>query len=244
MERYQLQSDETVLYEGEVIKVDKYKKESFMDSFSTPPTTELILTNKNIVLTTRIKKMFAKEQINVEVFSLTDIKIYDDMPQVKQNKINVEIYLTFGEIYLDFHSKLEAAKFYQVAIQTLTGKSLATRGAEKVKDGIGLVDDTLGINTVDTVKGVLENGLAGTLFSGFKKSKSASSNSNNSSTVKEVAEIAKDVIKETRSNSPDKKEQLTYEEQIDALNKMKALLDAGILTQEEFDAKKKEILGL
>jgi hypothetical protein len=175
---------------------------------------------------------------------LTDIKIYDDMPQVKQNKINVEIYLTFGEIYLDFHSKLEAAKFYQVAIQTLTGKSLATRGAEKVKGGIGLVDDTLGINTVDTVKGVLENGLAGTLFSGFKKSKSASSNSNNSSTVKEVAEIAKDVIKETRSNSSDKKEQLTYEEQIDALNKMKALLDAGILTQEEFDAKKKEILGL
>ena len=26
MERYQLQSDETVLYEGEVIKVDKYEK--------------------------------------------------------------------------------------------------------------------------------------------------------------------------------------------------------------------------
>ena len=68
--------------------------------------------------------------------------------------------------------------------------------------------------------------------------------SNNSSTVKEVAEIAKDVIKETRSNNSDKKEQLTYEEQIDTLNKMKALLDAGILTQEEFDAKKKEILGL
>ena len=68
--------------------------------------------------------------------------------------------------------------------------------------------------------------------------------SNNSSTVKEVAEIAKDVIKETRSNSSDKKEQLSYEEQIDALNKMKALLDAGILTQDEFDAKKKEILGL
>lgn len=74
--------------------------------------------------------------------------------------------------------------------------------------------------------------------------KSASSSSNNSSAVKEVAEIAKDVIKETRSNSSDKKEQLSYEEQIDALNKMKALLDTGILTQEEFDAKRKEILGL
>ena len=102
----------------------------------------------------------------------------------------------------------------------------------------------MGINTVDTVKGVLENGLADTLFSGFKMNKSASSSSNNSSAVKEVAEIAKDVIKETRSNSSDKKEQLSYEEQIDALNKMKALLDTGILTQEEFDAKRKEILGL
>lgn len=244
MERYQLQPDETVLYEGEVIKVDKYKKASFMDSFSTPPTTELLLTNKNIVLTTRTKKMFAKEQINVEVLSLADIKIYDNMPQIKQNKINVEIYLTSEEIYFDFRSKHEAAKFYQIAIQTLTGKSLATRGAEKVKGGIGLVDDTLGISTVDTVKGVLENGLAGTLFSGFKKSKPMTSKNSNSSTAKEVAEIAKGVIKETRSNNSDKKEQLTYEEQIDALNKMKALLDAGILTQEEFDAKKKEILGL
>lgn len=35
-----------------------------------------------------------------------------------------------------------------------------------------------------------------------------------------------------------------YEEQIDALNKTKALPGAGILTPEEFDAKKKEILSL
>ena len=75
MERYQLQSDEAVLYKCGVIKVDKYKKESFMDSFSSHPTTELILTNKNIVLTTRTKKMFTKEQLNVEVLSLADIKI-------------------------------------------------------------------------------------------------------------------------------------------------------------------------
>ena len=42
----------------------------------------------------------------------------------------------------------------------------------------------------------------------------------------------------------DDKKELTYEEQVDALNKMKTLLDAGVLTQEEFDAKKKQILGL
>ena len=242
MEHYQLQSDETVLYECGVTRVDKYKKESFMDSFSVSPTTELLLTNKNIVLTTRTKKMFAKEQINVEIFPLSDVKNYNDMPQIKQNKINVEVYLTSGEIYLNFHTKLEAAKFYQIATQTLTGKSLATRGAEKVKGGIGLVDDTLGISTVDTVKGVLENGLVGALFSGFKKKKPTVGN--NTSTVKEVSETTKEIIKEAKGNGTDQKEKLSYDEQIDVLNKLKALLDAGILTQEEFDAKKKEILGL
>ena len=33
-------------------------------------------------------------------------------------------------------------------------------------------------------------------------------------------------------------------EQIEQLKKLKELVDAGILTQEEFDAKKREIMGL
>ena len=37
---------------------------------------------------------------------------------------------------------------------------------------------------------------------------------------------------------------LSFDEQIDALKKLKELLDAGILSQEEFDIKKKEIMGL
>ena len=37
---------------------------------------------------------------------------------------------------------------------------------------------------------------------------------------------------------------LSIEEQVAAIKSLKELLDAGILTQEEFDAKKKEILGL
>lgn len=88
---------------------------------------------------------------------------------------------------------------------------------------------------------MLEKGLVGTLVSGLKKSKPAVSDSSNLATAKEATQIAKDIIKENHSkNSP----QLTYEEQVDALSKMKTLLDAGVLTQEEFDAKKKQILGL
>ena len=45
-----------------------------------------------------------------------------------------------------------------------------------------------------------------------------------------------------------KKEELKQtseiDEQINAIKKIKELLDMGILTQEEFDAKKKQILGI
>lgn len=37
---------------------------------------------------------------------------------------------------------------------------------------------------------------------------------------------------------------MSFDEQIETLKKLKDLLDAGILTQEEFDTKKKEIMGL
>jgi len=37
---------------------------------------------------------------------------------------------------------------------------------------------------------------------------------------------------------------MTLDEQIEAVKKLKSLLDAGILTQDEFDTKKKETMGL
>ena len=40
------------------------------------------------------------------------------------------------------------------------------------------------------------------------------------------------------------KQTFTFDEQIEAVKKLKGLLDAGILSQEEFDIKKKEIMGL
>ena len=46
------------------------------------------------------------------------------------------------------------------------------------------------------------------------------------------------------SKAAEKKKEMSFDEQIEALKKLKELLDAGILTQQEFDAKKKEIMGL
>ena len=42
----------------------------------------------------------------------------------------------------------------------------------------------------------------------------------------------------------DQAKKMSFDEQIETLKKLKDLLDAGILTQEEFDAKKKEIMVL
>ncbi len=49
-------------------------------------------------------------------------------------------------------------------------------------------------------------------------------------------------ITNTNSNTTTQKETLTVHEKIEILKGYKELLDNGIITQEEFDAKKKEIL--
>jgi membrane protease subunit (stomatin/prohibitin family) len=43
---------------------------------------------------------------------------------------------------------------------------------------------------------------------------------------------------------PEPKAAMSFDEQIETLKKLKELLDAGILTEEEFNAKKKEIMGV
>lgn len=60
---------------------------------------------------------------------------------------------------------------------------------------------------------------------------------------KEIAEVLKKVIDERRSiETPKAKATPTYSSNLDDLLKLKTLLDNGIITQEEFDKKKKELL--
>ena len=48
----------------------------------------------------------------------------------------------------------------------------------------------------------------------------------------------------TGEDTSPKASEMSFDEQIEALKKLKELTDAGILTQEEFELKKKEILEL
>ena len=163
MNDYCLQADEVQLYTGSVTWCDQNGKPRFKEPVS------FMLTNLNLVFTIRTKKLFSKEEVNVETYPISEIKMYNNVPQIKQNGDMVTIFLISGEQFISFGSKTEAWKFVQHATDLLTGQTLAERGAGKLRSALNLVDDTLGINTVDTVKNVLENGVTGLLFGKKKK---------------------------------------------------------------------------
>ena len=231
MTNYALQPNETILYQGNV-SIEKRNG-----------TVEMILTNLNLVLIITVRKFLAKAQVDVETYPIQEIKIYNNEPQIKQKNARVEIFLTCGEIVANFDSMFEAGKFVNSALRLLTGKTMAERSADKFKGAVGLVDDTLGINTVGTVKNVLENGIAGTLLGGFGK-KSAPV-AKHASTAREVVGIAKELMgTPTQEAIPASTSTAVSDEQMETLKKLKELVDMGVLTQEEFDAKKKQLLGL
>ena len=233
MTNYTLQQNETVLYQGNVNLEDRNG------------IVEMILTNLNLVFVITTRKFLAKSQVDVETYSIDEIKIYNNAPQIKQKNSRVEIFLTCGEIVINFDSMFEASKFINAALRLLTGKTMAERGADKFKGAVGLVDNTLGINTVGTVKNVLENGIAGTLLGGFGK-KSAPV-IKHASTAVEVVGVAKELMGATasvRESHSASTHSTPTDEQLETLVKLKELVDMGVLTQEEFDAKKKQLLGL
>jgi len=225
MENYSLQSNEVVLFKADVYNGIR-----------------VVLTNLNLVLIKRIQRLFKKDEFEVSIFQKENIKIYNEITQIKQKEASVEVFLISKEIKIDFYSRNEAHKFVNSVYELLTNKTITTRGADKVKRAIHLVDDTLGINTVDTVKNVMENGIIGSIFGGINKK----SKSKENSTVNETVEIAKDIIGATATNaaSHNKEENNNFDKKIENIKKLKELLDAEIITQEEFDSKKKEILGL
>ena len=70
-----------------------------------------------------------------------------------------------------FSGMLDARRFTAKTIEAVTGTSAARRASNKIKDAINLVDDTLELDTKGTIKGILENGVMGTVIHGIGKKK-------------------------------------------------------------------------
>ncbi|MGN0544480.1 MAG: SHOCT domain-containing protein [Acutalibacteraceae bacterium] len=229
MKEYCLNPDESVLYECDECRGVK-----------------IILTNLNLVIIKKTIKLFSKNQANVDVYPKESIKIYNDLPQVKQKDCMVEIYFVSDERKIEFYSRNEAKKFVKVLFELLTGKATYVRRVDKVKNVVGVVDDTLGIDTVDTVVNVIKNGVTSSAVGiiGKKIPKSSKASGLIKNILNESDNILDSSYTATKKLDGSEIDTSMSNEKIETLKNLKNLLDSGVLTQEEFDAKKKEILGL
>lgn len=158
MANYELEQDEVILYEG------------FVSSSDAKGNLKLTLTSKKMIFE-KEKGIFKKELELVDILSLDEVKFYNDEVQIKQKSNCVTIQLVSKNITLTFSGLLDASKFKNKIVDATTNSSIAKRSSNKIKDAFNLVDDTLGLDTRGTIKGVLENGVKGTLWNGIGKKK-------------------------------------------------------------------------
>lgn len=158
MGNYELQSDEVVLYEG-MVTSKEYKGNL-----------QLILTSHKMIFE-KEKGLFKKERELVDTILLENVKFYNDAAQIKQKNDIVEIQTITKNITLTFSGMLEARKFTRKIIDTVTGTTPAKRVSDKTKGAFNMVDETLGLDTRGTIKGLLENGVKGTILNGIGKKK-------------------------------------------------------------------------
>ncbi len=158
MASFDLLPDEVVLYEGVV--TSNVHKGSIL----------LTLTSLKLIVE-REKGIFKKERELIDVYALEDVKVYNDNAQIKQKGSDVEIQTVGANITLMFAGMLEARKFAGKMVDAVTGTTLVQRGSERIKGALNMVDDTLGLDTRGAIKGILENGVKGTLLNGIGKKK-------------------------------------------------------------------------
>ena len=158
MTNFDLLPDEVVLYEG-TVTTNRHKGSILVT-----------LTSQKLALE-REKGLFKKEKELVDIITLNTVKIHNGVAQIRQKGSSVEIQTVEMNIELIFTGMLEARKFAGKMVDAVTGTTLAQRNSEKIKGAIDIVDDTLGLDTRGTIKGILENGIKGTLLNGIGKKK-------------------------------------------------------------------------
>lgn len=159
---FSLGNDEVILYEGEVgFKMDAKKS-----------ATKLLLTlTSNRMIFEKVRGILKKEKELIEIILLNEIKLFNGEIQCQQK--NKELYIqTMGKnFFLVFPGYFQASKVSTKIINAATGTTVAERGSDKVKQAFDLVDNALGLDTREIAKGLLENGIKGTIINGLKSKK-------------------------------------------------------------------------
>ena len=158
MDNYEIETNEVILLEDTVTYSEG--KGSL----------QLTLTSKKIIFQ-KEKGIIHKEKEIIDVIKLEDIKIYNNKVQVQQKSNEVNIQTISKNVKVSFYSVLKAKEFVTKIIDTITGTNITERSKDKIKSALDTVDDVLGIKSKDIIKGVVENGITGTILKGIKKNK-------------------------------------------------------------------------
>ena len=234
MIKVELRETEVVLYSKEVgVEGESYSSAT------------VVLTNERLIFQYRKKEKMFKWVDAEDEYPVFDIKMYNGNPQVIQNKNIVEIYLKNKQLKMWFIEKKEAKNFLQQVTDLLTGKSSQERKAQKVKQTIALVDDTLGIDSVQAATGALKGGVLGGVKDLFGKKtavgKAMGFFTKGAEALGNSISLSRDEQKKITKSQP---VETQTDDEIQQLKKYKELLDAGVISQEDFEKKKKKIMGI
>ena len=146
MKDYVLRDDETILFRGSAVLMPDGKKNAKNEEKS-----DVLLTNLNIVFVVKAKKLFRTIQ-EVNVYSVSDVKIYDEAVQIIRRKAVVDIYLKSIELFADFGKEKYAKEFCDKALKLISGNSKFVRSVKKTQKAIKETNEALDIDVVDMAK--------------------------------------------------------------------------------------------
>lgn len=189
MKKYKLSENEVVLFRGVVSFVNDWDELNSTSTYNT----ELLLTNINFVLMTENDLVDSIPQI----FSVNEIKVYDNKIQILRKKNTIEIYHKSGEIYLKFELEKNAKEFCDKVLKIHSGYTKFVRSVKTAEKVIKDNTEPLGINAKQTAKVVCS--AVTTYVSSGKKSmsmavKAVSSAIQNNAKTKEQAFLPEEEV--------------------------------------------------
>jgi hypothetical protein len=253
MDGLELASDEVVLYTGSISKYSSVWRDARRYALLDAVKQRVVLTNRRLAFEMEIHKLVGAPVYEYESFDLASLKTYDDRPYVKATGLVLDVYAEDETVSITFNGKLALMKFRRELDSAATGVAASTRRAQKVRSAVGTVDDALGIDTMGTVRDVVTGSIVGTVAQGVGALiGSAVAGAVGTERVQEAFDDGKGFVKSAlgfgRNGKAVAEEPVqpepSFDEKVEAVKKLKELLDMGVLTQTEFDMKKAELLGL
>jgi hypothetical protein len=253
MDGLELASDEVVLYAGSISKYSSVWRRRRTYSLLDAVKHRVMLTNLRLVFEMEVHRPLGAPVYEYESFYFDTIKTRDGRPYTKATGVVVDVYAADETVSITFNGKLAQMRFRRELDSAATGVAVSARRAETVRSAVGTVDDALGIDTMGTVRDVVTGSVVGTVAQGIGGViGSALAGAVGTERVQEAFDDGKGLVKSALGL--DRKEKAgaadssaidpAFDEKIEAVKKLKELLDMGVLTQAEVDMKKAELLGL